>query len=76
MQVPFVADLKSLIVPCRAFRPRATLLLQHASGICSFLVGTDVTVRWLLSQLGFVDQIPSSSQIEKVGGRVDATYCA
>lgn len=76
MQVPLVADLETLVVPCLAFCLRAALLLQHAFGICSLLVGADVTVCWLLSQLGLIDQIPSSSQNKEVRRRIDATYCA
>lgn len=60
MQVPLVTDLEPLFVPCLAFRLRAALLLQHASGVCSLLARADVTVGWLLSQLGLVDQISIS----------------
>lgn len=61
MQVPLIADLEPLVVSCLAFRLRAAVLLQHSPGICSLLVRSNVTVSWLLAQLGFVDQIPISS---------------
>lgn len=48
--------------------------LQHSLWICSLLIRADVTVSWLLAQLGFVDQIPISSQIKEVDGRFESTY--
>lgn len=70
MQVSLVADFEPVIVSFLALRLCAAMLLRHASGIHSLHARTNVTIGWLLSQMGVVDQIPVSGQIKELQAQV------